>query len=322
MNKRYWYGLRREMSPVGFGCWQIGGEHSVNGKPLGWGAVSETDAIELIHYAIDSGVQFFDTAAGYGGGRSEEILGKAIAQSNGRSNVCICTKIPLTADEVQTNRIGQSFVDRVEESLNRLRVSCVDVLLIHNPPDDLDWQHFDFRVLEELVANGKILTFGVSSRTIDGAIKVVEAGFGSCVEWVFNLLERRPVDVLFPNLKSSRFNFIARSPLSRGLLIRKYFHQQPVFDQNEFRSTLPQEWVEWVVSSIRNADLTIEEKDNLAAFAVQYCLSFEEVSVVIPGIKRAEHLDKFLSISKELNLDGDFFKRLEASTEKCFPKWN
>jgi aryl-alcohol dehydrogenase-like predicted oxidoreductase len=318
--KRYWYGLQQWLNPMGFGCWQIAGEHYVNGKPNGWGYVEENKAIEVIHKALDHGINLFDTAVGYGNGRSEEILGKAIQTSQHKESAIICTKIPITPHEVDTLGLEASFAQKVEEALKRLKRDRIDLLLFHNPPDPIRWQDFDNGLLNKLQQEGKIGCYGVSSRSLYGVNNVIEAKFGACIEWVFNLLERRPKDI-FPALKTAKMNFIARSPLCKGLFSSKYLNKPIVFDDCDFRSTLRGDWIEWVMDSIEKLELSSSEKENLTNIALQYCLQFEEVSAVIPGIKRKDHLTKYLKIVDNQYLSKKFIFKLNSRTEPCFPLW-
>ena len=144
MESRYWPSLDRLISPLGFGCWQLGGEYEVNGKPHGWGHIDERDAVRLVQTALDHGIEFFDTAMAYAGGRSEEFLGKAISSSPLGHQAVICTKIPLEESEIAAARIDKTFADKLDRSLVRLKRDRVDVLLLHNPPDDLNWKEFNF----------------------------------------------------------------------------------------------------------------------------------------------------------------------------------
>ena len=321
MQSKYWHGLERNVNPLGFGCWQLSGDYSVDGKPHGWGHIEEKEAVDLIHLALDEGIQFFDTAAGYGHGRSEEILGLGISTSAGRNNAVICTKIALTENEENGNSLDKNFADRVEMSLGRLRVDCIDVLLLHSPPDTLNWLNFDIGALEELKVKGVIKTYGVSCRSLAGARNAIECNFGTCLEWVFHLLERRPIYEIFPMLSGANMNFIARSPLSRGLFSSQYFERSPEFSSTDFRFNLPADWVNWTINSIRKVESLQQESESLSSIAVKYCLGFEEMSVVIPGIKSTSHLNDFIKASKGAKLKRSIIEDIERLTDDHYLGW-
>ncbi|MBS1943525.1 MAG: aldo/keto reductase [Bacteroidetes bacterium] len=284
---RYWKGLGRDVDPIGFGCWQLAGNYSVKEKPHGWGAMEPQDAAQLVHAALDQGIQFFDTAAGYGAGRSEEVLGRALRGSTKAHDAIVCTKTGLLPEEIDTLTLGTPFKQRVEASLARLGTERIGVLLLHGPPDNLAWQELDTKALDGLVKEGKVGTYGISAISLAGVDHVLEAGFGTCVEWVFHLLERRP-EKRFPKLLEQGMNFIARSPLSRGLLSERYRRDNPQFSPNEFRSNLPADWVRWTVEHMRALPA---QGTNIAEDALRYCLSFEGMSVVIPGVRTPAQLE-------------------------------
>jgi aryl-alcohol dehydrogenase-like predicted oxidoreductase len=231
MDKRFWFGINKKTNPFGFGCCQIAGKHSHNNVPNGWGDIDESKTIDILCYAMENGIDFFDTAQSYNGGKSEELLGNAIKITG--KPVILCTKVPLTNEEVINKKIAVEFKKRVELSLNNLQLPYIDILLIHNPPDDIDWKNFNFEILDSLVENKIIGTYGVSSRRLKGARNVIENKVGTTLEWVFNIFERRPIKELFPTFDENRINFIARSPLSRGLINSKYLKTAPVFDNED-----------------------------------------------------------------------------------------
>jgi len=318
---RYWNALGRWINPMGFGCWQLIGEYQKDNKPHGWPPIEEREAVYLIHHALERGVQFFDTASGYGDGRSEEILGRALASSSQTEDAVVCTKIVMNQDSIASGKINEAFTQTLERSLRLLNRSHIDVLLIHNPPDTLDFNQFDFSGLTRAVEKGKVLTIGVSSKSIVGAQRAVESGFGSVVEWVFNLLERRPITELFPLLSDRQYNFIARSPLSRGLFSPNRLTGIPRFEATDFRSSIDADWVRWVVESLQHAELGEEEKEGISKLALRYCLDFDAVSAVIPGINRMDYLSQLLSLSDIEAIYSVFRRKIETRTESFYPLW-
>ncbi|HEY0414378.1 MAG TPA: aldo/keto reductase [Allosphingosinicella sp.] len=320
MEPRYWYGLDRASSPIGFGCWQLAGRYALDGVPQGWTDIEAGEAIDLVHFALDHGIRFFDTAADYGDGRSETLLGEALASSPAGAGAIVCTKAALTPDEAEAGRLGPRFARAVEASLRRLRRDRIDILLLHNPPDFVDWRDFDRTLLDDLRTSGKILTYGVSSRSLGGAERVLEAGFGTCIEWALNLLERRPVRRLFPGLAAARMNFIARSPLSRGLVVPR--SGPVVFSGEDFRSTLPQAWVEWAAAAAASLSPLAEEHGGSARFALRYGLSFAETSALIPGLHRRRHVRDLLDAAEAGPLDAATLARIEAAVGPCYPPWS
>ncbi|RMF22924.1 MAG: aldo/keto reductase, partial [Bacteroidetes bacterium] len=130
---------------LGVGTWQIGGVTTWGGRPTGWGPTDPDEALQALRYALERGFNFFDTADAYGRGRSEELLGRAIRES-GVEQVVVCTKFGSREDDR-----GRFFLDfspawlqsAVESSLRRLGRERLDILLLHSPPDDFDWENYD-----------------------------------------------------------------------------------------------------------------------------------------------------------------------------------
>lgn len=322
MDLRYWYALDQHVNPLGFGCWQLSGKYFVNGKPRGWRDVSESEAVKIIHRALEEGVEFFDTAAAYGKGRSEEVLGKAFSSSTYKKKPVVCTKIVLNDQELSDQKLGPSFKEKVDDSLKRLRAEHIDILLLHNPIDTISWNDFDRSVLSDLVEQGKIRTYGVSCRSLQGVHAVLDANFGTCVEWVFNLIERRPVEEVFPKLQTKRINFIARSPLARGLISNQYLQGDlPRFSDHDFRKNLSEDWISWAVSSIKKLKTLETQVGDISNFGLEYCLWFNEVSAVIPGINSQTYLDKVLTLKNKGKMDPSVIKEIDQILPKNYPDW-
>jgi len=317
MKKRFWTGLNKESNVFGFGCWQIAGNHSQNGIPNGWGNVDKNQAIDLLCHAMENGINFYDTAQGYNFGQSERLLGEAIKQA--KKEVIVCTKVALTEKEISQKKIGENFKTRVSQSLENLNTSYIDIILIHNPPDDLNWKEFNYDILKELIEAKIIGTYGVSSKGLKGAINAIENNVGTTLEWIFNIFERRPIKDLFPIIYAKKLNFIARSPLSRGLINPLYINSNPIFDSNDFRSTLQEEWISWVITSLRTYNNNGISEADLIKNALLFCSYFNEVNATIVGIKTIKQLEHYLEISKSVESLFDMGKLL--NTPDFYPKW-
>ena len=317
INQRHWNGLNKKTSTFGFGCWQIAGAHTINNKPHGWGTVDEGEALEILCCAIDNGITFFDTAQGYNFGKSEQLLGEAIRQTG--KEVVVCTKIPLLDTEISRMKIENHFYERLEKSLENLKSSHIDILLIHNPPDETNWKAFDLDVLERLKQEGTIGTYGVSAKGIKGAINAIENKVGTTLEWVFNLFERRPIKELFPLVEANKMNFIARSPFSRGLLSSKFFDQDPSFNSDDFRITLSKEWVNWVVSELRTLKSKGIDSKEIMSVALNFIGNHQQVNAFIPGIRSIHQLNAYLKLKNSFNKEFDY--NLLDGTPEFYPKW-
>jgi myo-inositol catabolism protein IolS len=277
---------------LGFGTWQFGGENIIGGKHTGWGYVDEKEAIQAVCFALDRGIQFFDTADSYGEGKSEEILGKAF-QSYPNANFVICTKFGNRKDN-QGNPFQDFSPEWLEKSvinsLNRLKIDCIDILLFHSPPDEFDWKNYDFTILDRLIQKGYIKRYGVSSRTIKGALKVSENRFGSAIEAIFNALDKRAEEHLFNNYNDFEYEFIARVPLASGFLKEKCLYKTPNFAENDWRYYLPDRDKRWLLESVRKLSFLNELPGGITVSALRYVLHHSGVGVVIPGMKNPKQV--------------------------------
>jgi len=154
-----------QVSAMGMGCWAIGGPWTIHGKQAGWGEADDDESIRAIRRALDIGITFFDTAANYGAGHSERILGQALADR--RDEVLIATKFGYDVDEerrivvlydeaVDSDKVIEYVRRDCEASLRRLGIDCIDLFQFHvnNYPPEKAPQVRD--ALEDLVAAGKI----------------------------------------------------------------------------------------------------------------------------------------------------------------------
>jgi len=177
-----------EVSPMGLGCWAIGGIWQWLGGPGGWGEVDDAESIRAIQTALENGINFFDTAANYGTGHSERILGQALAGR--RQKAVIATKFGFIVDEANKRVTRFEHDDDViknvraacEASLRRLGTDYIDLFLLHV------WDYPAERavelreVLEALVREGKIRTYGWSTDTVELARVFAEGEHGAAIE--------------------------------------------------------------------------------------------------------------------------------------------
>jgi aryl-alcohol dehydrogenase-like predicted oxidoreductase len=198
-------------SRIGLGTWAIGGWM--------WGGTDEAESIRAIRAALDLGITLIDTAPAYGFGRSEELVGQAIAESGARDRVLIATKVGLEwrHGRVFRNASAQRVRREVEDSLRRLRTDHIDVYHVHWP-DPLVPIEETAGVLRRLFEQGKIRAIGVSNFSPDQMMAFRSASPLHVVQSPYNLFERQIDADVLPYAKRHQLTVLAYGALCRGLL--------------------------------------------------------------------------------------------------------
>ena len=206
-----------EVSPMALGCWALAGGS-------GWGDQDEGEAIATIHAALDQGINFLDTAEAYGGGYSEEIVGKALVGR--RDEAVLATKISPNHAEPSVLR------DYFEASLRRLQTDYVDHYIVHWPIAS-DWVADSFAVLADLKKEGKIRSIGVSNYGPQQLSEAIEAGAQIDNNQLhYSLLSRAIEFEILPLCREHGVTATAYMPLLQGLLTGKF---RTIDDVPEFR---------------------------------------------------------------------------------------
>jgi len=286
----------KKVSELGFGCWAIGG--------TGYGPTKDSDSLEALSYAYEHGITFFDTADIYGDGHSEKLVGKVFKESSKRLKVFIASKVGWDFYHGGTKKDFSPAYIRFAcgESLKRLKTDYIDLYQLHNPtPEKIkDGKMYD--VLEELKREGKILHFGTSIHTKADGEAVLKNGKSETIQVIFNLIDERPVDELLLQTDKSKIGIIAREPLACGLLTGKYT-KDSVFHKVDHRNRWSREKYECDLEKIKRISSMFDSKKTpLKKASLEYVLSFESVSVVIPGMKTIEHVKDHLRVVEDPTL--------------------
>lgn len=225
-----------EVSAMGLGCWAMGGLWTYDGEPAGWGGVDDAESIRAIHCALEAGINFYDTAANYGCGHSERILGQAIAGQ--RDRVIIATKFGYVIDEKSriVTRNDENVVNRIrqecEASLRRLKTDYIDLYQFHK--DDYDpGKAAEVRdLLEILVEEGKIRWYGWSTINPEGAEVFAQGQHCAAIQHWMNIGTDMP-EMLAVCEKYNQAS-IVRSPLGSGNMTGK-FTRDSRFPEDDWR---------------------------------------------------------------------------------------
>ncbi len=201
------------ISDIALGTWQVGGK---------WGSGFDHKlADRILNTALDSGINFFDTADVYESGESEKAVGRIVKKS--RDRIYVATKcgrqINPHIDEGYTPQVLRNYV---EDSLKRLQMDCLDLVQLHCPPTQVYYRPEIFEEFEKLKTEGKILNLGVSVQKVEEALKAIEFENVSTVQIIYNIFRQRPHEFFFKRAAEKNVGIIVRVPLASGLLSGKY----------------------------------------------------------------------------------------------------
>jgi aryl-alcohol dehydrogenase-like predicted oxidoreductase len=279
MNYNTYTSKSPKVSEVGFGAWQLG-----NGEL--WHTMSDEEAIALVHEALDYGINYFDTAPGYGNGNSERLLGKAF-ENRSRYRLVINTKFGHTADG-REDFSAAAIRGAIEDSCRRLKTDYLDSILLHNPPAHIltgqSEEHYE--VFEALKKEGKILAYGASIDSAEDMIQFMTSTKGEIIEALFNI-NFQDARNAFDMALEKGVAIVAKVPLDSGWLSGKY----------DEHSTFTGIRSRWTPEDIKNRGQVIEmlralpvPPQTLSQLALSYCTAYEAVRTVIPGCSNSKQL--------------------------------
>ena len=302
------------VSTVSFGAWAIGGS---------WGEVDDAESLRALRAAIDAGVNFIDTADVYGDGRSERLLAR-LRRERPRDRIYVATKagrrLPKQTVEGYTRENINAWVER---SLRNLETEAVDLVQLHCPPSGVYDRPEVFGFLDDLVAAGKALYYGVSVETVDEALRALLHPGVQTVQIIFNAFRLKPAEAFFPAAQAARVGILARVPLASGLLTgklradstfaandhRQFNREGQAFDKGETFAGVPYEVGLEAVERLRPL---VPPGVTLAAFALRFILMHEAVSCAIPGAKTPEQARGNAGAADLPPLDAETMKRIGA----------
>jgi aryl-alcohol dehydrogenase-like predicted oxidoreductase len=299
------------VSEIGFGAWAIGG---------GWGPQEDSDSVAALHRALDLGVTFVDTAAGYGHGRSERIVGRVLKERE-RAGVYVATKTPPTPGpwppspyDRHEDRYPESYLRaNVEERLRHLGVERIDLLQLHTWTRAWNRDPRPFEVLRTLRDEGKIRHVGVSTPEHDqnSVIDLMRGGWVDAVQVVYNVFEQEPAAELLPVAEETGAAVIVRVAFDEGVLTGK-FTRETTFAPDDFRrSYFAGDRLERAVARAERVKREIEGTGRtLPEVALKFALAHRAVSSVIPGIRSAAQAEANCGVSDKADLDEDLLRRL------------
>lgn len=302
-----------EVSQIGFGAWGIG--------KSGWVGAEDDESLRALNRAIDLGLNFIDTAYGYGEGHSERLIGQVLRQRSER--VYVATKVPPKNRQwpaAHTTPVADTFPgdhirEYAERSLRNLGVDTLDVQQFHVWSDTWigqgDWQE----TVQQLKAEGKIRAFGVSinDHEPDSALKLVCSGVVDVVQVIYNIFDQSPEDELLPACQEHHVGVIVRVPFDEGSLtgtITPDTEFPPDDWRNSyFRGDRKREVYERVQALATDLHISLEQVPEVA---LRYILSHPAVSTVIPGMRKVRNVEHNMVVGDGQGLPEEQVQQLKA----------
>jgi aryl-alcohol dehydrogenase-like predicted oxidoreductase len=280
-----------KVSEVSFGAWAIGGA---------WGQVSDQEALGALHKAIDSGVNFVDTADVYGDGRSERLI--AQLKKARKDDIVVATKAGRRlAKQTVDGYSRENLTSWIEDSLRNLAADTLDLVQLHCPPTEVYYRPEIFGILDDLVKAGKVRYYGVSVEKVEEALKAIEFPNVQSVQIIFNIFRTRPAELFFPQAKLKQVGILSRVPLASGLLTGK-FRRDSAFSSDDHRSfnrhgeafdvgeTFSGVDYNVGLEAVEQVRTLLPAGVSMSQFALRWILMFEAVSCAIPGGKRPDQV--------------------------------
>jgi aryl-alcohol dehydrogenase-like predicted oxidoreductase len=281
-----------QVSEISLGTWQAGGK---------WGSgFDHANATAILREAIDSGINFIDTADVYENRQSEQAVGQAIRES--KETVYIATKCgrfinPHVSEGYQPGVLREY----VEQSLKNTGLEQLDLVQLHCPPTEVYYRPEIFEAFDKLKREGKIGHLGVSVERVEEAIKAIEYPNVCTVQIIFNMFRHRPNELFFEQARKKNIGVIVRVPLASGLLTGKFtresefgkddhrfFNRQgEAFNRGETFSGID---YEAGLAAVERLKSIFPANEHLAHIALRWILMFREVSCVIPGASTPDQL--------------------------------
>ncbi len=284
-----------EITRVGFGAWAIGG----GGWEFGWGPQQDDESIAAIHRALESGVNWIDTAAAYGFGRSEEVVGRAL--SGLRERPYVFTKCSLIDDgtrHVKHVLKRDSILREAEGSLKRLGIDAIDLYQIHWPNPDADIEE-GWAAMAELKVRGLVRHIGVSNFSTSQLRRIESIAPVETIQPQYSLIERDAEASVLPSAEREGIGVIVYSPMGSGLLTGGITRERlAAMPDDDWRKTAPQFTEPRLTQNLALASvlrgIAGRHDTTAGAVAVAWTLRNPAVTGAIVGFRRPDQVEPIL----------------------------
>ncbi len=307
------------VSPVAMGCWPIAGMTSLDVNP--------TDSLKTLRAAVDSGINFFDTAYCYGtDGESEKLIANLVRDD--RDSIVLATKCGLHWDVEGTRRFDatpSTLRRECEESLDRLETDHVDLLYLHAPDPNVPIAE-SAAALKSLLDEGKTRGVGVSNLQLDQIREFHKVCTITAVQLPYNLLQRGIENDIVPWCREQQISIVAYWPLLKGLLAGK-LSRDHVFEEGDGRAKYPMfQGEEWEKNQDFIDELASVARDlriSIAQLAVAWAIDQAGITSALCGAKRADQIEE-TAAAMNVDFDTESAGKIDAALERRgtpFSQW-
>jgi aryl-alcohol dehydrogenase-like predicted oxidoreductase len=303
-----------EITRVGFGAWAIGG----GGWEFGWGPQDDEQSIAAIHHALEHGINWIDTAAAYGFGRSEQIVGRALEGLADRPYVFTkCSLLEGPNRKVAHSLKRDSILREAEASLARLGVDAIDLCQIHWPVPVLDIEE-GWAALAELKQQGLVRHIGVSNFDVEQLRRIGQIAPVETLQPQYSLIEREVEQEILPFAERERIGVIIYSPMGSGMLTgsmtRERIERLADDDWRKHDERFNEPQLSRNLELVNRLEHVAERYDTTpGAVAVAWTLRNPAVDGAIVGFRRPDQVDPILTATS-LELTNQDLAEIEGST--------
>ncbi len=299
-----------EISEIGYGMWGM----------AGWTGSDDRESMEAMQLAVDLGCNFFDTAWGYGKGKSEGLLGKLVRANKGKK-LFTATKMPPKNFKWPSRRehtLHECFPpDHIEKyvhwSLKNAGLDSFDLMQFHTWEDSWLKDERSINKMLDLKKQGLFHAIGISMNRWEpwNGVKAVKSGLIDTVQVIYNIFDQNPQDELFPACREMNVGVIARVPFDEGTLTGT-MTKDTRWPEGDWRNTyfVPEN----LIPSVERADALkplVPKGVTMPEMALRFILGEDSVSTIIPGMRKPDHVRSNLSTSESGLLDPALMKQLE-----------
>jgi aryl-alcohol dehydrogenase-like predicted oxidoreductase len=304
-----------EITRLGIGAWAMGGNM--------WGPQDDEDSIAAIRHAIDRGINWIDTAAVYGNGHSETVIGQALAEMPENARPLVFTKGGIVRDENGQNprRIGEAshLRQELENSLRRLKVEVIDLYQMHWPSDDVPLEDY-WATLLALKAEGKVRHVGLSNHNEEQLARAEAIGHVETLQPPFSMIRRDTAEKILPWCASHGTGVICYSPMQAGLLTGTMTEERvAAMPDNDWRRENPEFQADRLKANLALAEklkpIAARRGTSVSSVALAWCHAWPGLTGTIVGARSPAQVDGWIDAAS-LELEAGDLEEIAQAIEE------